>query len=122
MLLETSRHAGQRVPDWINLICGVLLFVSPWVLAFSADETAAATAWLGGVVIAVMGYVALAQFAEFEDWFALVAGVLVIIAPWALGFAAMGYAVWAFVVLGLIVAVASVREIWTVHHSGVATR
>jgi uncharacterized membrane protein HdeD (DUF308 family) len=122
MLSETSRCAGQSVPDWINLICGVLLFVSPWVLAFTGESTAAAAAWLGGVVIAVMGFVALVQFAEFEDWFALVAGVLVIIAPWALGFAAMGYAVWAFVVLGLIVAVASVREIWTAHHSAVTTR
>jgi uncharacterized membrane protein HdeD (DUF308 family) len=122
MPLKSSRRAGRCVSEWINLICGVLLFVSPWVLAFSADETAAAAAWLGGAIIAVMGFVALAQFAEFEDWFALVAGVLVIIAPWALGFAAMGYAVWAFVVLGLIVAVASVWEIWTVHHSAVATR
>ena len=122
MPLETSRRAGKSAPDWINLICGILLFVSPWVLAFSADETAAAAAWLGGATIAVMGFVALVEFAEFEDWFALVAGVLVIIAPWVLDFAAMGYAAWAFVVLGLIVAIASVREIWMVHHSGVATR
>ena len=69
-----------------------------------------------------MGVAALAQFAEWEDWVALVAGVLMIIAPWVLGFAAMTYAVWTFVVLGLIVAVASVSEIWTVHRSALSTR
>ena len=122
MALETSLRAGKGVPDWINLICGVLLFISPWVLAFSGDMTPASTAWVGGIVIAVMGAVALAQFAEFEDWFALVAGVLVIIAPWVLGFAAMTYAVWTFVVLGLIVAVASVSEIWIVHRSALSAR
>ena len=122
MALETSLRAGKGVPDWINLICGVLLFISPWVLAFSGDMTPATTAWVGGIVIAVMGVAALAQFAEWEDWVALVAGVLMIIAPWVLGFAAMTYAVWTFVVLGLIVAVASVSEIWMVHGSPLSTR
>ena len=64
-------RAGKGVPDWINLICGALLFVSPWVLAFSGDMTPATTAWVGGIVIAVMGVAALAQFAEWEDWVAL---------------------------------------------------
>ena len=108
--------ASNSVQDWINLVCGVLLFISPWVLGFSGDMMAARTAWVGGVVIAVMGISALVQFAEWEDWVALIAGVLMIISPWVLGFAAIAYAVWAFVVLGLIVAMASVSEIWMVHH------
>ena len=109
-------RAGKSVQDWINLVCGALLFISPWVLGFSGDQAAAWTGWIGGVVIAVMGIAALMQFAEWEDWVALIVGVLMIISPWVLGFAAISYAVWAFVVLGLIVAVASVSEIWSVHH------
>ena len=121
MALETTWRVGKSVRDWINLICGVLLFVSPWALAFSGNMTAAITAWVGGVVIAIMGLAALIQFAEWEDWVALVAGVLMIVAPWVMGFAAVGYAVWAFVVLGLIVAAASLSEIWMVHHPVVRT-
>ena len=116
MPMETSWRPRKSVQDWINLICGVVLFISPWVLGFSGDRAAAWTAWIGGVVIAVMAIAALVQFAEWEDWVALIVGVLMIISPWALGFAAIQYAVWAFVVLGLIVAVASVSEIWMVHH------
>jgi len=63
-----------------------------------------------------------AQFAEREDWLALIAGVLMIISPWVLGSAAITYAVWTFVELGLIVAIASVSEIWTVHHPAVTAR
>jgi uncharacterized membrane protein HdeD (DUF308 family) len=122
MALKTTWPAGKSVPDWINLICGVLLLISPWVFAFSGDNAAARTAWVGGIVIAVMGLGALAQFAEWEDWVALVAGVLMIISPWVLGFAAMTYAVWTVVVLGLIVAVASVSEIWTVRHSALSAK
>ena len=116
MPLETALRPGKSVQDWVNLVCGVLLFISPWVLRFSGDMMAARTAWVGGIVIAVMGIAALVQFAEWEDWVALIAGVLMIISPWVLGFAAMYYAVWTFVVLGLIVAVASVSEIWMVHN------
>jgi len=116
MALEISWRVGKRVQDWINLICGALLFVSPWALGFADNVMAASTTWVGGVVIAVMGIAALVQFAEWEEWVALIAGVLMIIAPWVLGFAAITYAVWTCVVLGVVVAVASVSEIWMAHH------
>ena len=87
MVLETSWRVGKSVQDWINLICGALLFVSPWALGFAGNVMAAWTAWVGGVVIAIMGIAALVQFAEWEEWVALIAGVLMIIAPWVLGFA-----------------------------------
>lgn len=114
MPIGTSGRGGKSVQDWIMLVCGILLFVSPWTLGFSA-ETPARAAWVGGIVIAVMAIAALVQFAEWQDWIALIAGVLVIVAPWALGFAAMPFAVWAFVILGLIVALASLSEIWMLH-------
>ena len=120
MAMEISWR--KSVQDWINLVCGVLLFVSPWALGFSGDMAAARTAWVGGVVIAVMGIAALVQFAEWEDWVALIAGVLTIISPWVLRFAAIHHAVWAFVVLGLIVALASISEIWIVHHPAATAR
>jgi hypothetical protein len=56
------------------------------------------------------------------DWVALVVGVLMIIAPWALGFAAMHTIGWAFVALGLIAALASISEIWMIHHPAPAMR
>ncbi len=39
-----------------------------------------------------------------------------IASPWLFGFAATPYAVWTFVVLGAVVALASLSEIWIVHH------
>ncbi len=115
MPFEISWRGGRSVQDWIMLICGALLFVSPWALGYAGDPSAARAAWVGGAVIVIMAILALIQFAEWEDWVALVAGVLVIAAPWLLGFAALGHAVWVFAALGLIVALASVSEIWTLH-------
>jgi uncharacterized membrane protein HdeD (DUF308 family) len=110
------RGGDKNVQDWINLICGVLLFVSPWALGFSGDLMAARTAWVGGVIIFVAGIAALVQFVEWEEWVALIVGALVIIAPWVFGFAAIHVAMWSCVVLGAIVVLSSISEIWAVHH------
>src|SRR5580692_2928683 len=83
MANSASLRGGEKnVQDWINLICGVLLFVSPWAFGFSGDLMAARTAWVGGVIIFIMGVAALMQFAEWEEWVTLIVGALVIIAPW----------------------------------------
>lgn len=116
MAMEASWRGGRNAQDWVTLICGVLLFVSPWALGFAGDVMAARTAWVGGLVIAIMAIAALIQFAEWEEWIALIAGVAMIVAPWVLGFAAVTYAMWTCVVLGVVVAVASVSEIWIVRH------
>ncbi len=117
MANRASLRGGEKnVQDWINLICGVLLFISPWALRFSGDVMAARTAWVGGVIIFLMGVAALAQFAEWEEWVALVVGALVVISPWVLRFATIHAAMWTCVVLGILVALSSISEIWTVHH------
>jgi hypothetical protein len=91
------------------------MFAAPWTMGFTDDIMAAGAAWIGGIVIAVMAIAALVQFAEWEDWVALIAGVAMMAAPWALGFAALQEAVWTFVALGLLTAIASVSEIWLLH-------
>ena len=123
MAMETSARSGEKnVQDWINVACAVLLFISPWVLGFSGDLTAARTAWVGGIVIFVMAVAAMLQFAEWEEWVALIVGVLVLISPWVLGFAAVHAALWTCVVLGIIVALSSISEIWVVHHPAITAR
>jgi hypothetical protein len=102
--------------DWVNLVCAVLLFISPWILAFSGDVAATRAAWISGVVVAIFAVAALAQFAEWEEWVSVLLGVWMIVAPWVVGFSTVGLAVAAFVVLGIVVALASASEIWQVRH------
>jgi len=105
-----------RYQDWVNLVCAVLLFISPWILAFSGDVMATRAAWISGVVVAIFAVAALVQFAEWEEWVSLLLGVWMIVAPWVVGFPTVGLAVAAFVVLGIVVALASAAEIWQLRH------
>ena len=107
---------NKHAQDWINLFLAILLFISPWVLGFSADRFAAGNAWISAVVIGALAVGALGAFREWEEWVNLVAGIWVLIAPWILGFAGITYAMWTHVVLGILVAAAAAWEIWEVRH------
>jgi uncharacterized membrane protein HdeD (DUF308 family) len=107
---------ATTVPDWICLVCGALLFVSPWALGFAGHAAAAWTAWASGIVAGVLAIAALSRFAEWEEWLQIVVGLWMIVAPWVVGFATIKAAVIAFVVLGIVVALSAVSELWAVHH------
>lgn len=50
---------GFVVSESIQVVLGVLLFVSPWVLAFSGFTGASWVAWVGGVLTVIAGLGAL---------------------------------------------------------------
>ena len=88
MTNESRREPSRKdVRDMINVICAAIIFVSPWALGFAAETRAAWTAWSGGVVIGAMAIAALLEFAEWEEWVALLVGAAVAASPWVLGFA-----------------------------------
>lgn len=107
---------NKHPQDWANLVLAVFLFLSPWILGFSAEQYAAWNAWASAVVIAALAIGALSVFQEWEEWLNVVAGLWVVVAPWILGFAAITSAMWAHVVLGLLVAAAAAWKIWDVRH------
>lgn len=102
--------------DIANIVLAAVLFISPWVLAFSAEQSASWNAWISAAVIAVLAIGALSFFQEWEEWLNLIAGIWVVVSPWILGFAAITNAMWTHVVIGLLVAAAAAWEIWEVRH------
>ena len=77
----------ERWQNWVNVVLGAWLVLSPWVLGFADQKTAAIVAWsLGAAVIVFAGLGARVQDA-WEEAITLVLGVLLMGAPWALEFA-----------------------------------
>jgi hypothetical protein len=108
---------NKHPQDIANLALAVLLFISPWFLGFSGERDPAGNAWISAIVIGALAIGALGAFREWEEWLNLLAGIWVAVSPWVIGFAATTpYAMWAHVVLGLLVAAAAAWEIWDVRH------
>jgi hypothetical protein len=120
---EASSAAEGVMDDWssiklcdvANLILGMVLFFSPWAfnLSVGAQWQTASTV---GIVIAVLSIAALAAFAVWEEWLNLIAGVVLIVAPWLLGFQNSD-AMTIDVAIGVIVAALAGFEVWAVRNT-----
>ena len=77
----------RRWQDWINLILGVWLFISPWVVGYAGMASAAAwNAWILGVAIVVFAAFAVSMPQIWEETVNIILGVWMVISPWVLGF------------------------------------
>jgi hypothetical protein len=120
---EASSASEGVMDDWssiklcdvANLILGMVLFFSPWEfnLSVGAQWQTASTV---GIVIAVLSIAALAAFAVWEEWLNLIAGVVLIVAPWLLGFQNSD-AMTIDVAIGVIVAALAGFEVWAVRNT-----
>jgi len=94
----------QRWQDWFGLILGVLLFLSPWIIGFSTMSAAASSAWVIGVVTFVLFAMALFQpDRQWEEWVNLALAILLLIAPYAMGFVYVVGAAYTHWILGVLI-------------------
>lgn len=98
--------------EWLNLVVGALLFISPWVLGFSQSPAASWTAWVLGVLLVVVALWALAApFSTAAVWIVGALGVLLFLAPWVLGFADVANPAWSAWIFGAVVAVSAAWDL-----------
>jgi len=96
---------GQRWPDWLNLILGAWLFISPWVLGLVSPVSG--NNWIVGVVIAILALWAAGQRGRWQEWCNLVLGVWTFLTPWIYGMAMGSAASWNGWIVGVLVFIVS---------------
>ncbi|HEX7327533.1 MAG TPA: SPW repeat protein [Casimicrobiaceae bacterium] len=76
----------QRWQDWINLLLGIWLFISPWVVGFEGTQMAASwNAWILGVAIVVFSAIAVSMPQVWEEIINLLLGIWMVISSWVIG-------------------------------------
>ena len=96
----------KRWQDWVMLILGVWLFVSPfWMPAYASTTSVAAwNSYILGVLVVIFAWSAIARPQPWEEWVNLVLGIWLIIAPFVLAFyRGEPGAAWNQVVLGILI-------------------
>jgi hypothetical protein len=79
---------GKRWQDWLNLLLGVWLFISPWVIGFTATDYAASwNAWILGVAIVVFSALAVSMPQASEEVINILLGVWMVVSSWVIGVA-----------------------------------
>ena len=78
-------RAWTRWQSWLNVIVGIWMFISPWVLGTTSDAPTAWNAWIIGAAIFVVALIALGTTASAAaPWANIVLGVWLFISPWVL--------------------------------------
>src|SRR5437870_2696194 len=98
----------NRLQDRLTVVIGVVLFIAPFVLGATANQAAAWTAYAGGVLLAITGLWSLTKSRptnHFPEWTEIVIGVLVFVAPWALGFTGLTALAWSAWMAGILAVV-----------------
>lgn len=104
---------GVQAQNWINVVLGIWLFLSPWVLASPVDTSTGAIAlaswnfWIVGAIVAISAGMALQDLQPWEEWVNLVLAVWLFFSPWILGFSMATGFLWNALLVGVIVAVTS---------------
>lgn len=105
----------KRWHDWVNVILGVWLVASPWVLGFSEHDTAAVVAWVAGGAVMLFASIGAYMQEAWEKAITTILGVVLMGAPWALDFADQLSETATLAVTGLLITVfavwAMLREI-----------
>jgi hypothetical protein len=94
---------NKRWQDWINVILGVWLFVSPWLLRYSDLSAASWNAWILGVAIVVFAAIAVSMPQQWEEAINVLLGIWMVISPWVLSFTGARNAEANAVVVGVLV-------------------
>ena len=94
----------RRWVDWVNVMLGVWLITSPWLLTMTAGNGFAAwSSWSVGAGIVTLAFCAMYKPTVWGDAVGVMFGAALIASPWMFGFADVSAAASNAVILGLLV-------------------
>jgi SPW repeat-containing protein len=103
--------------DWVDMVLGAWLAISPWVLGFTdSDAGATRNALIVGIAIAVLSGSTFLIYNAIEEWIDAILGIWLIVSPWVLSSSGTTAVVADFVIVGALVAGLSGYEIWASRH------
>src|SRR5258708_20827595 len=98
--------------DWANLVLGVWLLGSPWLLPGAGEEQVAMQNALAiGVLLVVTQVVTLLAFRVWEEWGNVALGAWLVTSPWALGIVSPTSQANFVIVVALVLSL-SLYELW----------
>lgn len=87
--MAISKRTAFHWQDGLEVVLGLWLVISPWVLGYTGISLAFLNALIVGVFIAVTAFFVIVRFEAWEDWVDMAVGLWLIASPWVAGFASL---------------------------------
>ena len=117
-----STFIGRLTTHWrdaANLVLGLWLVISPWVLSYATETIPTGNAFIVGVIIAVAAAAAFIAFHKWEEWVNVVLAAWLIVSPFALDYASHATILWNQLIVGALVAILALWTALTTPEPGV---
>lgn len=98
--------------DWADLMLGMLILLSPWLLSFTEAQAPTVNAIVVGGLIIALSVLAIRHLAAWEEWVQIALGVWLILSPWLLDYSAANGARSSHVAFGLLITLLAASELW----------
>jgi hypothetical protein len=108
-----------RYASGLNVLLGIWIIASPFVLAFTDNTTALWNDIIVGAVVLILGLVRLegTRITSWASWGNLILGIWLVIAPYILTYSDLTKALWNDIVLGIAVAILAAWSIFSTHQA-----
>ncbi len=117
-------YSSARTASGINVLAGIWLIISPFVLGFWRVPAATWDNIIVGIVVLILAATRVAGPARtaWASWVNLILGIWLIISPWVLRIAEYPSPTWNNVILGIIVGILGIASALTTPYSARMTR
>jgi hypothetical protein len=94
----------QRWQDWANLILGIWLFISPWILGLISPRSGSVGDfwWVGAFIFLLALWSLGMRGPVVAEWLIVLLAIWLFISPWVLGFSHVPRAAWNAWIFGVI--------------------
>jgi hypothetical protein len=110
-----ARYPQVQWASGLNVIAGLWLIISPWVLGFASyDGRMAGNDVIFGIIVAVLAAIRAyrAQGTQWLSWINVIIGIWLFISAFVFATANLAVPFWNNVILGVIVAVLGIISAW----------
>ncbi len=112
MIRVRSLTVHRNWEDWIGMLAGLLVGLSPWLSGQMGSQAMMVNAIFVGVLVFVLAELELADLHRWEEIGEIVVGTWLIASPFVFGYSAAGpLRSWHFILGAAVIALASV-ELW----------
>lgn len=105
-------NAHRNWEDWVGLLVGVLIGLSPWLAGQMGSQTMMLNAILTGAMVFVLAEYEAADLHRWQEGVEIALGSWVAASPFIFGYSADGPLRFWHVVLGAVTVILGVLELW----------
>ena len=98
--------------DWVGMLLGVLIGISPWLAEQQSDQAVNWNAVLVGALVLVLAQLEYVSLQRWEEAGEIVIGLWLIASPFTFGYTEAGPLRYWHFVLGAIIALLATWELW----------